>query len=192
MPRSAYAPQVPMLAAKAPALKAKLNGVPAVNRGLGGILRRQPGSRGYVNAGTTAATSAMATAKSLRSGTIADFFNQTDSTYGIFGSHNAGEFIQIDFGIARKVTAVTYRNAAGGSWAPYTMQIQSSNDGTNWTTEVDYSDNNTTSVQSISITTNKSARYWRMFQNSGTRSNSAGYEWHFNRFSMTASDLIEI
>lgn len=181
-----------MLTSKAPALKAKMNGFPAVNRGMGGMLRRQAGSRGFINGGNINATPAMATVKSLRSdGTLAGLFLQ-DASWSIFGSHLAGEFIQIDFGTSVPVTTVTYRNGPGSSWAPYTAQVQSSQDGVNWTTEADHTDNGSTVKQTISITTNKKARYWRLYQNSNTRGNSSGNEWHFNCFAMIATNMIEI
>jgi len=193
MPRSAYAPQMPMLTARAPSVRGRLNGFPLVNRGLGGILRRS-GVRGYVNGGNVSATTAMATASSVRGGgtNVVPFFDQTDSTYGVFAGFAAGEFMRVDFGVPRVVRTCTYRNGAGSAWAPTTVQVQSSQDGTVWVTEANYTDNASTSVQTINITTNKTARYWRLLQNSHTRQNSSGYEWHWNRFSMTATNLVEI
>lgn len=193
MPRSAYAPQMPMLTAKAPLARPRFNGFPAVNRGLGGILRRS-GVRGYIDGGLVSATTAMATVSSVRGGgtNVVPFFDQTDATYGIFAGFAAGEWMRVDFGTPRKVVSCTYRNGVGSQWAPSTVWVQSSPDNSSWTTEAIYSDNATTSVQSISVTSGKTARYWRLYQASTTRQNSAGYEWHWNRFSMTATNLIEI
>lgn len=193
MPRSAYAPQMPMLTAKAPLARPRFNGFPTVNRGLGGILRRS-GVRGYVNQGTIAATTAMATASSIRGGgtNVVPFFDQTDSTYQVFAGFAAGEWLRVDFGAPARVTTCTYRNGVGSAWAPTEVWVQSSQDNSAWVTETVYGDNATTSVQTISINTGKTARYWRLYQATATRQNSAGYEWHWNRFSMTAPNLIEI
>lgn len=96
----------------------------------------------------------------------------------IFNNHTAGEWISFDLGSAQTVTSLTYRNY-GVNWAPTSVKIQYSSDNTSWSDATTYSDNATTSLQTISISS-ISARYWRIYQNSTTRGNSSGYEWHFN------------
>lgn len=182
MPRNAHAPQIPTLTAKAPTLKAKLNGFPAVNRGMGGVLRKA----GAAVVNTINATLAMATSSSLRAdGPLQNFFLQDPAgTYGIFANPYAGHYLQIDYGTPVKVVRTTYCNPHGGQWAPTQVLIQSSNNGTTWTTEATYADNDSSSIQTITIGTNKVARYWRVYQATNSRNGGSGYDWHFNCFSM--------
>jgi len=97
----------------------------------------------------------------------------------IFANVTAGEWISFDLGGSTAINQILYRNTAGSNWAPTSIKIQYSSDNTNWIDATTYSDNASTSVQTISFST-ISARYWRIYQNSATRQNSSGYEWHFN------------
>ena len=129
------------------------------------------------------ATTSNTTAGSIRSGsTLADFFS---FAYGVFGSHVAGENLTTDFGGLATITQVTYKNNVGGTYAPTFVWIQSSDDGTNWTTRLNHSDNNSSNLQTLTITGGTAARYWRMYQATNTRQNQAGYEWHFGSYTMT-------
>ena len=143
-----------------------------------------PPTAAHPTSTTEFATSSNTTASSLRGGSVADFFST--GSYGIFNTVNAGETLTMDYGSSVNIRSVRYRNAVGTSWAPTSVLIQSSTDGTNWTTRATYSDNNTTSEQFISIAPGIFARYWRLYQNSQTRQNSGGYEWHMSHFSMRA------
>lgn len=125
------------------------------------------------------------TASSLRSGrTVPQFF--CVAQYGVFNSVSAGENLVVDFGSDVEITSATYRNAVGGDWAPTEVLIQSSPDNSTWTTRATYSDDNTSNVQTITVSGAASARYWRIYQNTNTRQNSPGYEWHMSHFSMTS------
>ena len=129
------------------------------------------------------ATTSNTTAGSIRSGsTLADFFS---FAYGVFGSHVAGENLTTDFGVSVVISQVTYKNGAGANWAPTQVLIQSSNDNTSWTTRLTHSDDGSNNLQTLTITGGNSARYWRMYQNTNTRQNQAGYEWHFGSYTMT-------
>lgn len=134
-----------------------------------------------------AASSANSTTSPLR-GDSGNFY----TSQGIFADTFAGNFVRNDFGVAVPVDEVRYRNTVGSDWAPTQVLVQSSNDDTNWTTEATYNDNATTSVQTISVTSGTSARYWRIYQNTGTRQNFNGYQWHMNSLSMTVPDQITL
>jgi hypothetical protein len=131
----------------------------------------------------TSANTSNTTASSFRSGSdISAFFS---SGYNIFATTYIGEYLQVYFPAYTKVTTVTYRNAIAASWAPTSVKIQSSIDGLTWVDEALYIDDASTNIQTINVATNTLARYWRFYQNSNTRQNSSGYEWHFGNFTMT-------
>ena len=131
------------------------------------------------------ATSSITTASSNRGTAVSNAFN-TSGSYFIFGNVNAGNYLQVAFGNSVYVTQVTYRNAVGSNWAPTSVKIQYSNDGSTWYDAVTYSDNASTSVQTITVPSG-SGSFWRLYQNSSTRAGSGGYEWHFDSFSMVGS-----
>lgn len=134
---------------------------------------------------TTFSTTSNTTASSIRSGSaLADFFST--GSYGVFNTVNAGEALTMDYGTSVNIRTVRYRNAIAAAWAPTSVLVQSSTDGTNWTTRATYSDDASTNQQFISISPGVFGRYWRLYQNSQTRQNSAGYEWHMSHFSMYA------
>jgi hypothetical protein len=90
----------------------------------------------------------------------------------------------VDFGSSVTNMTTTYRNAVGGQWAPTQVLIQTSNNNSTWTTVSTYADDASTLLQTISSV--GSGRYWRLYQNTNTRENTAGYDWHMDNFSMTA------
>jgi hypothetical protein len=128
------------------------------------------------------ATPSMTTSTPLRSdgSPISKFFG---TEYGIFNTPSAGNYLVVDFGVTTSDVTTTYNNAVGGQWAPTSVLIESSDDGSTWTTRSTYSDSGSSGLQTINST--GSGRYWRLYQNSATRAGSSGYEWHMNRFSMT-------
>lgn len=131
---------------------------------------------------TTYATTSNTTSTATRSdGPMAQFFNT--STYGIFGTPYAGHYLRVDYGTPYAVKTVVYRNAVGSNWAPTSVLVRYSTDGSTWYTAATYSDNGSTSNQTISIS-GITARYWQLYQNSNTRQGSSGYEWHMNNFAM--------
>jgi hypothetical protein len=138
-----------------------------------------------VSSGTTYASSSNTTASTNRGTPVSQAFN-TSGSYFIFGTTSAGNYLQVSFGFAVSVTQVTYRNAVGSSWAPTSVKIRYSNDGSTWNDAVTYSDNASTSLQTISVS-GGSGSYWQLYQNSSTRAGSGGYEWHMDSFSMTGS-----
>ena len=139
-------------------------------------------TKGYVRYTTYSATTSNTTASSIRSGSsLAGFFG----SYGVFNTTAAGQYLLVDFGVSVSNIQTTYLNYNGGQWAPTSVLIQTSNDNSTWSTVVTYSDNNTNTLQTIAST--GSGRYWRIYQNSATRQNSAGYEWHLGSFTMTNS-----
>ena len=139
-------------------------------------------TKGYVRYTTALATTSNTTASSIRSGSsLAGFFG----SYGVFNTTASGQYLLVDFGVSVSNIQTTYLNYNGGQWAPTSVLIQTSDDNSTWSTVVTYSDNNTNTLQTIAST--GSGRYWRIYQNSATRQNSAGYEWHLGNFSMTNS-----
>jgi hypothetical protein len=139
-------------------------------------------TKGYARYTTAIATTSNTTASSIRSGSsLAGFFG----SYGVFNTTAAGQYLLVDFGVSVSNIQTTYLNYNGGQWAPTSVLIQTSNDNSTWSTVVTYSDNNTNTLQTIAST--GSGRYWRIYQNSATRQNSAGYEWHLGSFTMTNS-----
>jgi len=134
---------------------------------------------------TASASNTTSTALRGDGSPVSKFFGT--GSYGIFNTVSAGNYLVVDFGQAVSNVTTTYRNAAGSGWAPTSVLIQSSNDNSAWTTRTTYSDTSSSSVQSISST--GTGRYWRMYQNSATRTGSSGYEWHINNFSMIADAL---
>jgi hypothetical protein len=137
---------------------------------------------------TPTASASNTTSTPLRGdGSPVSKFFLTSGSYGIFNTADAGNYLVVDFGQTASNVTTTYKNAAGSSWAPTSVLIQSSNDNSTWTTRATYSDNSSTSLQTISST--GTGRYWRMYQNSATRTGSGGYEWHINNFSMIGDAL---
>jgi hypothetical protein len=141
-------------------------------------------TKGYARYGPLTASPSNTTASSLRVGsTVADFFSAY-VTYGIFGTYTAGQYLLVDFGSSVTNMTTTYRNAVGGQWAPTQVLIQTSDNNSTWTTVSTYADDASTLLQTISSV--GSGRYWRLYQNTNTRENTAGYDWHMDNFSMTA------
>jgi hypothetical protein len=133
---------------------------------------------------TAFATTSNTTASSIRSGsTLAGFFG----SQGVFASFSAGQYLLVDYGTDTAVTQATYRNTVDAPWAPTQVLIQSSPDNSTWTTRATYSDDGSTNLQTITVSGGASARYWRLYQNTATRQNQAGYEWHFGSFTMVAT-----
>ena len=131
---------------------------------------------------TQYASTSNTTSTATRSdGPLAQFFSS--SSYGIFGNTSAGNYLRVDYGSPYAVKTVVYRNAVGSQWAPTSVLVRYSNDGANWYTAATYSDNSSTSNQTISVS-GITARYWQLYQNSSTRAGSGGYEWHMNNFAM--------
>jgi hypothetical protein len=128
-----------------------------------------------------ASTSNTTSTSTRGDGPMAQFFSS--SSYGIFSSVSAGHYLRVDYGTPYAVKTVVYRNAVGSNWAPTSVLVRYSNDGSNWSTAATYSDNASTSNQTISIS-GITARYWQLYQNSSTRAGSGGYEWHMNNFAM--------
>jgi hypothetical protein len=130
------------------------------------------------------ASTSNTTASSIRSGsTLAGFFG----SQGVFASFSAGQYLLVDYGTDTAVTQATYRNSVDAAWAPTQVLIQSSPDNSTWTTRATYSDDGSTNLQTITVSGGASARYWRLYQNTATRQNQAGYEWHFGSFTMVAT-----
>lgn len=100
-----------------------------------------------------------------------------------FSSPSAEHYLRVDYGTPYAVKTVVYRNAVGSSWAPTSVLVRYSYDGSTWYNAVSYSDNGSTSNQTISVS-GITARYWQLYQNSSTRSGGGGYEWHMNNFAM--------
>jgi hypothetical protein len=128
-----------------------------------------------------ASTSNTTSTSTRGDGPMAQFFSS--SSYGIFSSVSAGHYLRVDYGTPYAVKTVVYRNAVGSSWAPTSVLVRYSTDGSTWYTAATYSDNASTSNQTISIS-GITARYWQLYQNSSTRQGSGGYEWHMNNFAM--------
>jgi len=157
-------------------------GTNALSNYLNGYVNDLRITKGYVRYTVYSATTSNTTASSIRSGSsLAGFFG----SYGIFNTTAAGQYLLVDFGVSVSNIQTTYLNYNGGQWAPTSVLIQTSNDNSTWSTVVTYSDNNTNTLQTIAST--GSGRYWRIYQNSATRQNSAGYEWHLGSFTMTNS-----
>lgn len=129
------------------------------------------------------ATSAMTTPTALRQGTVADFFSA--SGYGVFASHLAGQWLRVTFPDITKVTQVTFRHGVSYPWAPTIVKVQSSPDGTTWQDEATYNVSQANGLQTITVSSNTLAQYWRLFQATNTYQNSGGYEWHMGSFSMS-------
>lgn len=181
----AFAPRMPQQP-RAFAAQVPLRVFPRLGRGLGGL----PRFAAFAPQGPAPAPSTLNTvASSMRSGVTLDRFFNTSGNYGIFNDYQTGQYLKVDFGAGAAVgiTSATYTNAVGANWAPTSVLVQSSPDGTTWTTEATYSDNSSTTAQPITVATTTVARYWRLYQNSNTRGNGGGYEWHFFAFSMAGT-----
>jgi hypothetical protein len=139
-------------------------------------------TKGYNRYPGASANATNTTSTTTRGTPISDAFGTTG--YFIFGTWTAGNYLVVDFGSSVNNVTTTYRNNVGTQWAPSSVLIQTSNDNSSWTTVVNHTDSGT-SLQSIA--SSGSGRYWRFYQNSATRQNSEGYQWHFNSFSMTAT-----
>jgi hypothetical protein len=132
-----------------------------------------------------------------------DYFYNIGANQGTFlgatsANWQAGEWIKVDFITPVSVFTCTYRNSipqsAGSSWAPSSIELQSSDDDTNWTTRVSYNDQTGSeaingAVQYIHYTGGVTARYWRMLQATNTRGGSNGYNWGFGSFGMYTGSL---
>ena len=140
-------------------------------------------TKGYNRYPGASANASNTTSTTTRGTPIADAFST--SGYFIFGTWTAGNYLTVDFGSSVNSVTTTYKNNIGVGWAPSSVLIQTSNDNSSWTTVVNHTDANNTSLQTIA--SSGSGRYWRMYQNSTTRQNTDGYQWHFNNFSMTAT-----
>lgn len=134
-----------------------------------------------VNAAPSYTTTATIVASSTRGPQVQDSVKQTTSISPcyIFGTHVAGEWISYDLGFEGTANQVTYRNTPSSSHAPTSVKIQTSTDNINWNDVTTYADNGSLTLQTITFS-NTTSRYWRIFQNSNTRGNSNGNEWHFN------------
>jgi len=140
---------------------------------------------GIVLGNTGIATPQSTTSTPLRSDSnLNDFFSTSGN--GIFATFAAGNYLQIDFGAAVTVSSTTYKNSVGSSWAPTSVKVRYSSNGTSWSDATTYSDNGTTNLQTITFSA-QTAQYWQLYQNSATRQNEAGYEWHMNSFSMAGT-----
>jgi hypothetical protein len=138
-------------------------------------------TKGYARYAAPIASIKNTTASSTRGTPLQAFFSES---YGVFAGYQAGEYLVVDFGSSVSNVTTTYKNGVGNQWAPTSVLIQTSDNNSSWTTVVTHSDSGNTSLQTI--TSSGSGRYWRMYQNSNTRANSSGYEWHFGKFSMSA------
>ena len=130
------------------------------------------------------------TSTTLGSGMDVNYLIST-SYASYFLSSAPGNWIAADLGEAKQVLTVRfYSPYSTSNYAPDTIWIQSSNDGTNWTTQVVYEEGHTNSLQYITVSTPPPPpeyRYWRLYQDSATRAGSPGYEWHMNSFSMVTT-----
>jgi hypothetical protein len=109
--------------------------------------------------------------------------------YGMsFNTTSAGQYLQVDLGSATSVSIVQYQNGVGGNWAPTSVLVQYSSNGSTWTTIATYADDNTTNIQSITFTPT-TARFWRLYQNSDTRYAllSSGYQWNIGNFNVSST-----